>query len=218
MPLSAFEAAAREHLANPPATWTVHRVAPRNWQVRTRGGAVIDRCTTKAAAEQSRQDGTYVKLWQERTDWYLGRSKNPRDRPLTAEERAIIDHITHPTDPAGTIAAVRFCDRDQHDHQTWIATRAPDGRWKIEGLPWWTFADDELEFLDDDDPASNTAMLDELFEASQRWDRHLADDLAGTAITPDAAITVIGILRRLHRTLAPHRESRQLSTSEESRR
>lgn len=205
MSLAAFEQAARRHFANPPATWTVHRVAPRNWQVRTRGGAVIDRSTTKVAAEQSCQDGPYVKLWQERTDWYFGRSKNPRDRPLTTEERAIIDHITHPTDTADTIAAVRFCDRDQHDHQTWIATLAPDGRWKIEGLPWWTFAADELDFLDDDDPASSAAMLDELSAACERWDREVAADLAGRApASHDAAVTVIGIIRHLS-TMLPGR-------------
>jgi hypothetical protein len=199
--LSAFEAAAREHLANPPTSWTVHRVAARNWQVRTRDGAVIDRCPTKAAAEQSRQCGTYVRLWQERTDWYLGRSKNPRDRPLTAGERAIIHHITHPTDAPGTVRAVRFCDRDEHDHQAWIATSTHDGRWRIESLPWWTFGTDELEFLDDEDPASNAAMLDELFDACERWDRDLADDLAGTDAPHDAAVTVISILRRLATTL-----------------
>lgn len=202
MTLPAFEAAAREHLANPPATWTVHRVAARTWQVRTRDGAVIDRCATKAAAEQSRQDGTYVRLWQERTDWYLGRSTNPRDRSLTADERAVIDQILNPTDMAAAhVRAVRFCDRDDHDHQVWIATYTPDGRWAIESLPWWTFAADELEFLDDDDPEANAVMLDELLEVCLRWERDLADDLAGIAAPQDAAVTVIGIIRRLATTL-----------------
>lgn len=202
MMLSAFEDAAREHLANPPATWTVHRVATRTWQVRTRDGAVVDRCATKAAAEQSRQDGTYVRLWQERTDWYLGRSTNPRDRPLTADERAVIDKILHPVDTApGDVRAVRFYDRDNHDHQAWIATRTTEGRWAIEGLPWWTFAPDELEFLDADDSDANAVLLDELLEACQRWERDLADELAGTATSQDAAVTVIGIIRRLATTL-----------------
>lgn len=135
MTLSAFEDAAREHLANPPATWTVHRVAARTWQVRTRDGAIVDRCASKAAAVQSRQDGTHVRLWQERTDWYLGRSTNPRDRPLTADERAVIDEILHPADTApGHVRAVRFCDRDNDDHQVWIATRTPEGRWAVDSL------------------------------------------------------------------------------------
>jgi hypothetical protein len=201
--LSSFETAAREHLANPPATWTVHRVAPRNWQVRTRHGAVVDRCTTKTAAEQSRQSGSYVRLWQERTDWYFGRSTNPRDRALTAEERAIIDRITRPA-VVGNVRAVRFCDRDGHDHQTWVAVRTPDDRWAIEGLPWWTFGAEELEFLDDDDPASYAAMFDELFAACERWDRQLTDDLAGNPASQDAAVTVIGILRHLAATQTAH--------------
>lgn len=205
MTLSAFRAAAREHLANPPATWTVHRVAARAWQVRTRDGAVVDRCATKTAAEKSRQDGPYVRLWQERTDWYLGRSTNPRDRPLTAEERAVVDQILHPADTVlGDVRAVRFCDRDDHDHQVWIATHTSEGRWAIESLPWWTFATDELEFLDDDDPETNAVMLDGLLEACQRWERDLAHDLAGPDATQDAAVAVIGIIRRLATTLTGH--------------
>jgi hypothetical protein len=202
MTLSAFEAAVREHLANPPATWTVHRAAPRTWQVRTRSGTVIDRCTTKAAAEESRQHGNSVRLWQERTDWYLGRSTNPRDRPLTDDERAIIDRIMNPTAAPEDIRAVRFYDRDGHDHLTWIATHTPDDRWAIEGLPWWTFGANELQFLDDDDPAADAAMLEELFAACERWDRQLADDLACNA-TQDAAVTMIKILRRLATTQTP---------------
>ncbi|WP_088295430.1 hypothetical protein [Mycobacterium avium] len=201
MALSAFEAAAREHLANPPASWVVHRVGPRNWQIRTRDGAVVDRCTTKTAAEQSRHGGTYVRLWQERTDWYLGRSTNPRDRPLTPEERAIVDRITNPAAVAETIRAVRFRDRDERDHQVWIATRTSGDRWDIQSLPWWTFQSDELEFLDDDDPVGNAAMLDEVVAACERWDRQVADDLNGNPLTRDAAVTVIGILRRLAATL-----------------
>lgn len=204
MSLAQFERAARWHFANPPATWTVHKVDTRTWQVRTADGTVIDRCTTKAAAEQSSQSGSYVRLWQERTDWYLGRSTNPRDRPLTAEERAIIDGITRPATPLETIRAVRFCDRGGHDHQAWIVTGTPDGRWAIAGLPWWSFGAEELEFLADDDPASNEAMFDELFAAVERWDRQLTDDLAGNAAAPDAAVTVIGILRRLATTQPAH--------------
>lgn len=96
---------------------------------------------------------------------------------------------------------MRFCDRDTHDHQVWIATRTPEGRWAIESLPWWTFAPDELEFLDADDPEANAVLLDELLEACQRWERDLADELAGTAAPQDAAVTVIGIIRRLATTL-----------------
>lgn len=96
---------------------------------------------------------------------------------------------------------MRFYDRDNHDHQAWIATHTTEGRWAIEGLPWWTFAPDELEFLDADDPDANAVLLDELLEACQRWERDLADELAGTATSQDAAVTVIGIIRRLATTL-----------------
>lgn len=197
MSLAQFDRAARWHFANPPATWTVHKVDARTWQVRALDGTVIDRCTTKTAAEQSRLSGNSVRLWQERTDWYLGRSTNPRDRPLTPEERGIIDAITRPDTARETIRAARFCDRCDQDDQTWIVSGTPDGRWAIAGLPWWSFAAEELEFLADDDPASHEAMFDELFAAIDRWDRQLTDDLCGDGTTTDAAVTVIAILRRL---------------------
>lgn len=47
-------------------------------------------------------------------------------------------------------------------------------------------------------------LLDELLEACQRWERELADELAGTAAPQDAAVTVIGIIRRLATTLTAH--------------
>ena len=83
----------------------------------------------------------------------------------------------------------------------WIATRTSGDRWDIQSLPWWTFQSDELEFLDDVDPVGNAAMLDEVVAACERWDRQVADDLNGNPLTRDAAVTVIGILRRLATTL-----------------
>lgn len=124
--------------------------------------------------------------------------------PLTDEERAIIDGNTRPATSTETIRAVRFWDRDRNDHQAWIATGTLDGRWAIAGLPWWSFGAEELEFLADDDPASNEAMFDELFAAVDRWDRRLTDDLSGNGAAPDAAVMVIGILRRLATTKTAH--------------
>lgn len=157
MTLTAFEKAARWHFANPPATWTVHKVDTKTWHIRAADGAIIDRFTTKRAAEQGRIDGTYVKMWHQKTAWYMGTSTDPRDRALTDDERAIIDGIvgyvnrntaTFEQVPADQVRRVRFRDRDADDAETWDATLLPEGRWLIRDVHWWTFDESELEFLD----------------------------------------------------------------------
>lgn len=209
MALTAFEKAARWHFANPPATWTVHKVDTRTWHVRTPDGTVIDRFTTRRDAEQGRVDGTYVALWHEKTAWYMGKSANPRDRSLSVEERVIIDQIVgHVTDTAdtfdengaGQVRLVRFRDREPDDTETWQATVLPEGRWLVNGVPWWTFAEDELEFLDPTPPTTpgeDQVLLDELADACDRWDRVIRDELSGNDGEHDAALTVIAIARRV---------------------
>lgn len=132
MTITAFENAARWHFANPPATWTVHKVDARTWHIRATDGTVVDRFTTKRAAEQGRVDGAYVTLWHEKTAWYMGQSQNPRDRALSAQERAVIEEIVGYVNRNATsfeqavadqIRRVRFRDRDEDDTETWEAIR-----------------------------------------------------------------------------------------------
>lgn len=210
MTLAAFEKAARWHFANPPATWTVHKVDTRTWHIRAPDGAVIDRFTARRDAEQGCVNGTYVTLWHERTAWYMGNATGARDRALSAKERAIIDEIvgyvnldatTFDQAEVDQVRLVRFRDRDADDGETWEATVLPEGRCLVKGVLWWTFAEDELEFLD---PPTTTPgedqMADELGELAQacdRWDRIIESDLATNDAERDAALTIIKIARRV---------------------
>ncbi|NTY62620.1 hypothetical protein [Mycolicibacterium sphagni] len=210
MTIAAFETAARSHFANPPATWTVHKVDTRTWHIRTTDGAVVDRFTTKRDAEQGCVAGTYVRLWHEKTAWYMGTSTNPRDRALSEQERAIIDEIvgyvnrnadTFEQAAADQVHLVRFRDRDADDAETWEATLLREGRWLVKGVHWWTFAEDELEFLD---PPTTTPgeqqvpdELDELAAACDHWDQVIESDLASNDAEHDAALRIIEIARRV---------------------
>lgn len=210
MSLAAFEKAARWHFANPPATWTVHKVDARTWHIRATDNTVIDRFGTKRDAEQGRVNGTYVTLWHEKTAWYTGQSQNPRERALSAEERAIIGEIvgyvnrnttTFEQAVAGQIHQVRFRDRDEDDTETWEATVLPDGRWLVKGVLWWSFAADELEFVETPEKApgedDGREDLDELAAACDRWDRVIESDLASNDAEHDAALRIIEIARRV---------------------
>lgn len=210
MSLNAFERAARWHFANPPASWTVHKVDTRTWHIRAADGAIIDRFTTKRDAEQGRVDGTYVKMWHQKSAWYMGASSDPRDRALTNEERAIINDIvgyvnrnatTFEQAAADQVRRVRFRDRDADDAETWDATLLPEGRWLIRGVHWWTFDASELEFLNGSETAQgDEQVLDELEElaaACDHWDQVIESDLASNDAEHDAALRVIEIARRI---------------------
>ncbi|CPT78052.1 Uncharacterised protein [Mycobacteroides abscessus] len=219
MSLAAFEMSARWHFAHPPATWTVHKVDARTWHIRAADGAVIDRFTTKRAAERARVDGTYVKLWHAKTAWYMGTSTDPRERALTDEERAIIDDIvgyvnrnttTFEEATAEHVRRIRFRDRDADDTEVWEATVLPDGRYAVKGLQWWTFAEAELEFLDHPETTPGKQQvpdaLDELAAACDHWDRVIESDLANNDAEHEAALKIIEIARRCV-TVRPRNEA-----------
>lgn len=210
MSLTAFEKCARWHFAHPPATWTVHKADTRTWHIRATDGAVIDRFTTKRAAEQARIDGTYAKLWHEKTAWYMGTSTDPRERALTVEERAIVDEIVGYLNrnvaafeqAAGDqVRRVRFRDRDADDAETWDAVLLPEGRWLLRGVDWWTFDESELEFLDTPKKAQGEPKvpdeLDELVAACDHWDKVIESDLATNDAEHEAALRIIEIARRV---------------------
>ncbi|MFL0286883.1 hypothetical protein ACJH6J_23950 [Mycobacterium sp. SMC-18] len=218
MSLAAFEKCARWHFANPPATWTVHKVDARTWHVRAADGAVIDRFTTKRAAEQACTDGTYVKLWHAKTAWYMGTGADPRERALTDEERAIVDEIvgyvnrnttTFEEAAADQLRRIRFRDRDADDTEVWEATVLPDGRYAVKGVHWWTFAEAELEFVDYPETTQGEQQvpdeLDELAAACDHWDRIIESDLATNDAEHEAALRIIEIARRV--TARPRNEA-----------
>ncbi|MFV8161289.1 hypothetical protein ACNQVK_04065 [Mycobacterium sp. 134] len=188
----------------------MHKIDTRTWHIRTIDGAVIDRFTTKRAAEQALIDGTYVKLWHEKTAWYMGTSTDPRERALTDEERSIINEIvgylnrnatTFEQAAADQVRRVRFRDRDPDDNETWDATLLPEGRWLLQGVHWWTFDEAELEFLDTPQKALGEQQvpdeLDELVAACDHWDKVIESDLATNDAEHDAALRVIEIARRV---------------------
>lgn len=112
-----FAQVVRHHFTHPPQTWTVCRRAPRRWAVIDGDGTTVESTTTRAAAQDACRHGVYVMLWHDRTDWYLGRSTDPRNRALSvAELRTVADILTdlaHPDAPAARHRAwpdAEFCD------------------------------------------------------------------------------------------------------------
>lgn len=92
--LEAFANAAQYHFDNPPSAWTVRKWDDRNWHVVNSAGDTIERYTTKRAATAALTDPYGpVRLYQDRERWYLGQSKDARDRKLTDAEQAAIESI-----------------------------------------------------------------------------------------------------------------------------
>jgi hypothetical protein len=61
-----------EHAANPPATWTVRKVADRRWALCDKDGGIIETRTTKAAAEALKTTGPVVELYVAEGRWFAG--------------------------------------------------------------------------------------------------------------------------------------------------
>lgn len=93
--LAAFEDGLCNHFDNPPSTWSVVKGSTRNWHIVDRQGVRRDASShqTKQAAATDLASGRYEKRWQADTDWYLGTSTDPRLRPLTPDERAVVDRV-----------------------------------------------------------------------------------------------------------------------------
>lgn len=113
----AFTRAVRHHFTHTPQTWTVRKRAAGRWSVVDQDDNVVDSTTTRKAAEEARRNGTYVKLWNSRTAWYLGNATDPRNRTLSIVElRIVADVLTdldHPEAPAARHRAwpdAEYCD------------------------------------------------------------------------------------------------------------
>ena len=114
---TAFARTVRHHFTHTPQTWTVCKRAARSWSVTDQDGQTVESTSTRKAAEEARQSGTYVKLWNARAAWYLCTDTDPRSRALSVEElRAVADVLTeldHPAAPAArhrAWPAAEFCD------------------------------------------------------------------------------------------------------------
>lgn len=88
--LRGFERAVREHLLHPHTEWTVERADTRRWKVINHRGSTITTRTTKKAAHAAIDDSDERRIFEEKCAWYRSESTNPRDRALTAEEKAIV--------------------------------------------------------------------------------------------------------------------------------
>lgn len=96
--LAAFEEGVRYHFANPPETWTVRKAAERNWRLVNAAGDMLMSFPRKrdadTALEMSLDRQSYAgRIWHERNEWYLGTSRDPRNRALTADEQAVIARV-----------------------------------------------------------------------------------------------------------------------------
>ncbi len=81
-----FADSVRHHFSNPPHDWTVRKLATRRWAIVNTADDVISTHPTRTAAEQNRTAGPYVRIWTDRTAWYLGTSTDPRCRALTPDD------------------------------------------------------------------------------------------------------------------------------------
>lgn len=97
--LAAFEESLRDHLNNPPATWSVAKKGDRCWAVVDVRGTprTAGRYTTKRAASEARDDRQHDAQWQDRTNWYLG-GVDARSRPLEPDETAIVAQVVSEVD------------------------------------------------------------------------------------------------------------------------
>lgn len=141
--LNAFEKSLRDHLENPPTTWTVAKKSDRCWAIVDVHGTprTATRYPTKRAASEAHGDGQHDRQWQDRTHWYLG-EVDARSRPLEPDETAIVDRVISETSPdlewvdrnglacraemtcAGAAAIHQF---DEHGFDVWGYDR--DGRY-----------------------------------------------------------------------------------------
>ena len=66
------------HAANPPETWEVCKAGERSWHLTAQDGTVLERYTTKRAAEIGRTtDGTALRLYAKEARWYAGETVSP---------------------------------------------------------------------------------------------------------------------------------------------
>ncbi|ODQ95562.1 hypothetical protein [Mycolicibacterium holsaticum] len=112
-----FADSVRYHFAHPPADWTIRRIDSRRWAVINTAGDTIDTHPTRSAAEHAAAAGPYVRIWSDRTAWYLGTTNDPRNRTLTPEElrtiATVLTDLDHPEAPAARHRAwpdTEFCD------------------------------------------------------------------------------------------------------------
>ncbi len=166
MSLIAFEDAVRAHFANPPATWRI-QPHPEGWNIVDVHGAVLDTCATAAQAEQCRHSGPSAQRWYRRTDWYLG--YDTYGRSLTGPERLIVaDTVDRVTIAdleircATSIRTARFADQEPDDDRLWLAALLPNGRYRVRGHYFSTYAADQLDFHDEQATAELVTFLREL--------------------------------------------------------
>ncbi|GAB4662430.1 hypothetical protein MOKP64_47540 [Mycobacterium avium subsp. hominissuis] len=154
MSLAVFEDVARAHFCNSPATWQITPAHDCWWDVVDNHGAILDRCPSKALAEQCRCSGPAATRWYQRTDWYLG--YDPRGRTLTGAQQLIIADIlelaaaaNHAFRQASVIRPARFVDQAADDDRIWAAALLPTGRYQVHGDYFHTYDATDLDFLDD---------------------------------------------------------------------
>ncbi|MBY0390040.1 MAG: hypothetical protein K2X56_18615 [Mycobacterium pseudokansasii] len=174
MSLAVFEDVARAHFCNPPATW---QITPSHddgwWNVVDNHGAVLDRCPSKARAEQCRCNGPAATRWYQRTDWYLG--YDPHGRSLTGSQRLIIADITeliaaasHAFRQARTVRPARFVDQGADDDRIWAVALLPTGRYQVHGDYFHTYDATELDFLDQEAITDLAADLRDLLDGERQ--------------------------------------------------
>lgn len=112
-----FADSVRHHFSNPPQDWTVRKLDPRRWAIVNTAEDIVSTHRTRADAEHNHSAGPYVRIWADRTAWYLGTSTDPRCRALTPEElrtiATVLIDLDHPEAPAACHRAwpdAEFCD------------------------------------------------------------------------------------------------------------
>jgi hypothetical protein len=61
-----------EHEADPPAGWTVVKVAERAWHLRTATDGHLQTYSTRREAERAKTSGFWVDLYEKEGRWFAG--------------------------------------------------------------------------------------------------------------------------------------------------
>lgn len=91
----AFTEAVRTHFRFPPSTWTVQKRGPRSWDIMVGPEGErhsVESFTTKRAAALAlaTREHSFRRAWEARDRWYLGTSRDHRERPLEPWEREVV--------------------------------------------------------------------------------------------------------------------------------
>lgn len=106
MQVENFRQGVEHHYANHPSTWRVRKAFDGDWRIVNADGVHVSYVwsfpTKKAALADIDPDNRFsvsLRMWNARTEWYEGRSKDPRSRKLEPWESEIVAQVLAKAQP-----------------------------------------------------------------------------------------------------------------------